>query len=195
MISRTRLVDSQAGLPQDVADALDEARLLDLACRHVDPEEHVGRRQPLAEPSRCVRARLAQDPVADRQDRARLFGDLDEAARGDQTALRMLPPNERLDSGQLAGRQVDDRLVGEAKLIELDGPLELDAQLVALADRHVHPGVEDREAALAVGLGHVHRDVGVAHQVGGSLDGVPCARDPDARGHDHRTIADQVRRP
>ena len=40
---------------------------------------------------------------------------------------------------------------------------------MALADGGVHARVEDGEAGLAVRLGHVHRDVGVAHDVGGAL--------------------------
>ena len=64
--------------------------------------------------------------------------------------------------------EVDDRLVDQPELAELDGALELDAELVALADRRVHARVEDREAGLAVGLRHVHRDVGVAHHVLGT---------------------------
>ncbi len=76
--------------------------------------------------------------------------------------------------------QVDDGLVGQPQLAELDGPLELDAQLVALADGRVHARVEDREAGLAVGLGHVHRDVGVAHHVGRRLVLVAGAGDADA---------------
>ena len=76
----------------------------------------------------------------------------------------------------------DDRLVDEAQLAELDGALELRPELVALADRGVHARVEDREAGLAVGLGHVHRDVGVADDVRRDLGGVAGARDPDARG-------------
>ena len=43
--------------------------------------------------------------------------------------------------------------------------LELGAELVAGADRGVHARVEDGEAGLAVRLGHVHRDVGVAHEL------------------------------
>ena len=59
----------------------------------------------------------------------------------------------------------------------------------------MHAGVEDREPALAVGLGHVHRDVGVADQVLGPAHRVTGAGDPDARGDDDRPIVDDGTAP
>ena len=59
----------------------------------------------------------------------------------------------------------------------------------------MHARVEDREAGLAVGLRHVHRDVGVADDVRGDLGGVAGARDADARGDRDVLVADEVRRP
>ena len=59
----------------------------------------------------------------------------------------------------------------------------------------VHARVEDGEPALAVGLGHVHRDVGVADEVRRPVDGVTRAGDADARGDDDRAVGDQVGRP
>ena len=94
----------------------------------------------------------------------------------------MVPAHERLDAGQAAGPQVDDRLEHQGELVEVGGALEVDAELVALAHRLVHPRVEDREAGLAVGLGHVHRDVGVAHEVRRPGDRVAGAGDADRRG-------------
>ena len=64
---------------------------------------------------RRLAAGLAEDPAADRQDRAVLLGDLDELVGHDQAALGMLPADERLDAGEPAGREVDDRLVARAR--------------------------------------------------------------------------------
>ena len=93
--------------------------------------------------------------------------------------------SETLDAGHPPGPQVHDRLVQELELVEVDRALEVDAQLVALAHRFVHPRVEDGEPGLAVRLGHVHRHVGVADEVGGTGDGVAGAGDADRRRHDH----------
>ena len=114
-------------------------------------------------------ARFAQHPPADRQDRAVLLGDLDELARGHEAALGMLPANERFDPGEDTIAQIHDGLVHEPQLAKLDGVLELDTQLVAIADRGVHAGIEDRVPGLAVRLGHVHRHVGVADDVVGGV--------------------------
>ena len=91
---------------------------------------------------------------------------------GTSPALGVVPADERLDPGHRAGRERHDRLVDDAELAELDGRLELRAELVPLADRGVHARVEHREAGLAVGLGQVHRHVGVADEVGGGLAAV-----------------------
>ncbi len=107
----------------------------------------------------------------------------------------MLPADERLDPHVATLGQVHDRLIDEAELVELDGALELDAQRIALAQGDVHAGVEDREPALAIGLGHVHRDIRVADEVRRAVDGVTGTRDPDARGDDDGAVGDQVRRP
>ena len=136
---------------------------------------------PARRPSGDLAARLAKDPAADRQDRAVLFGDLDEVARRHEAALRVLPAHEGLDAREPAGLEVDDRLVAEVQLVELDGLLELHRELVAVADGLVHARVEDLEAGLAAGLGHVHRDVGVADHVGRPLDRVARPGDADAR--------------
>ena len=144
-------------------------------------------------PGHRLAAGFAQDPAADRQDRAVLLGDLDELAGRDHATLRVLPADERLDAGQ-APSQVDDRLIDESQWPSSTASLELGAELVALADRGVHARVEDREAGLAVGLGHVHRDVGVADDVGGTLRRIASARDADAGRDRDGLLADHVRR-
>ena len=192
VISRLSRAAAMPAAGEGLLHGLDEAGLLDLAGRHVDAQEGLGRD---ARPGDGLAAGLAQDPAPDRQDRAVLLGDLDEVAGRDEAALGVLPAHEGLDAGQGAIGQVDDRLVGEPKLAELDRVLELDAELVALADGRVHARIEDREARLAVGLGHVHRDVGVADDVlGRSFASRALAMPMLARDRDG-VVADDVRRP
>ncbi len=138
---------------------------------------------------------MTQHPAADREDRAGLLGDLDEAVRHDQAMRRVVPAHERLDAGQTAGPQVHDRLEHQGELVEVGGALQVDAELVTLAHGLVHAGVEDREPGLAVGLGHVHRHVGVAHEVRRAGDRVAGAGDPDRRGHHDVLVAEDVGRP
>ena len=145
-------------------------------------------------PAGGLAAGLAQDPAADGQDGAVLLRQLDELAGRDEPALGMLPANERLDAGQTSRVEAHDGLVDDAQLLQLDSSLELRAELVALADDGVHARIEDGEAGLAVGLGQIHRDVGVADDIGRVLAGVAGAGDADAGGDRDVVVADQVRR-
>ena len=132
--------------------------------------------------------------MPDREDGPGLLGDLDELVGHDRAVARVRPAHERLDAGKAARREVDDGLVEERELVEVDRTLEVDAELMALAHGLVHARVEDREAGLAVRLGHVHGDVGVADEVGRARDGVPRTRDTHG-GRDHDVLlAEDVRR-
>ena len=80
-------------------------------------------------------------------------------------AVGVLPAHERLEPGDASRLERHDRLVDEAQLPEVDRVLEIVAQLVTGPDRGMHGRVEDREAGLAIRLGHVHRHVGVTDQL------------------------------
>jgi hypothetical protein len=70
--------------------------------------------------------------------------------------------------------------------------LEFGTELMPLPDGRVHPAVEHGESRLAVGLGHIHRDVGVANHVGGALARIARACDADTGRHAHGVVADEV---
>ena len=76
--------------------------------------------------------------------------------------------------------EVEDRLVVELELGGLDRPLEIDLELDPLDDVGVHVRGVGAVAALALGLGPVHREVGVAKERLGVLG---AGGDPDARAH------------
>ena len=57
-----------------------------------------------------------QHPFADRHDQADFLGERDELVGRDQPALGMVPAQQRLEAGDLAGLQVDERLVVELEL-------------------------------------------------------------------------------
>ena len=63
--------------------------------------------------------------------------------------------------------QAHDRLVVQLELVGLDRVLQFRTQLEPLDDPFVHHRLEDAVTALAVALGHVHRDVGVPEELGG----------------------------
>src|SRR3954452_5338291 len=82
---------------------------------------------------------------------AQTLGERDEVARRDQTALRVVPADERLDADHAAGLQVEHRLVVEDELVAADRPLQSRCQRHP-ADRLVRAeagGVLDWAVALA----------------------------------------------
>ena len=135
-------------------------------------------------PSRChapVCRHASRRTQTDRQDRAVFLGDFDELPRRDRAARRVVPADQCLGAGHPGALELDDGLVDEAQSVELDGPLQVAGELVAIADGSMHAGIEDREGGLAIGLGHVHRHVGIAHEIVRAVDRVAGAGDADAR--------------
>ena len=114
VISMMRRVGREPGPGQRLLHGSEEARLLDLAARYVDAHEQRRGDDSGPLPGHDPLAGFAEDPSADRQDRAVLLGDLDELARRYEAAARVLPANERLESGDASRLERDDRLVDEA---------------------------------------------------------------------------------
>ena len=106
-----------------------------------------------------------EDRPAEGEDRAVLLGHPDELGRIDRAARRVVPADQRLDADDPAAGEHDDRLVGDGQVAAADASAEIRRQRVAFDDRAVHRRIEDLRAALAVGLGAVHRDVGVAQDL------------------------------
>ena len=88
---------------------------------------------PASSHARVSQAGLADDPVADRHDGAGLFGEVQELCRQQRTALGVVPPQQRLGTGDAAAVGGHDRLVGEAQLAGGERPLELVATAACAA--------------------------------------------------------------
>jgi hypothetical protein len=130
-------------------------------------------------------ARLFEHPRAERHDEAGLLGQRDEVAGQDQPARRVLPAHQRLEAGDGAGVNVDDRLVVHLELASLQGPVQVVARAQLVHRALVGPFVEHLGAGPALVLRPVHRGVGVAQQ---ALGAVPdAARDghTEAGGDEH----------
>ena len=104
----------------------------------------------------------------------------------------MLPANEGFRTDDLARLELDDRLVVDDELLPLDGPPQLRLHPQARHNSVVHGRLEDLETGLALGLGGVHRDVGVAQQFARSI-AVPANGDADA-GADIDLLAEHPKR-
>jgi len=72
---------------------------------------HLDRRETLVQPGLRLSACGPQYPSADREDQAGIFERSQKASRSDQAAIRMPPPQQCLDTGDLAGLRVPLRLV------------------------------------------------------------------------------------
>ena len=164
---------SQAAGFEALAEAGDDVRADELARGQVDADPRTAdRRAPVSGGP----ARLVDDPVRQRGDEPARLGDRDELAGRDEPSVAH-PANERLVADRLAGREVDDRLVVEPEVAGGDPGGEIGAELELRVRGLVHGRLVDLHAALAVTLGEVHRDVGVAHEfVSGLVVG---------RGHGH----------
>jgi hypothetical protein len=138
-------------------------------------------------------ARLIKHPSAQRQDEPGLLCHRHEFARQDEPALRVLPSQEGLHTGDPAGLERDHRLVVEEELAALGGPAEVGLQLQAAERGRVHGGVEQREAATAAVLRSVHGHVGTAEQVLRELVRRGAQRDADAGGGEELEPADADR--
>ncbi len=77
----------------------------------------------------------------------------------------MQPARQRLDPDDAPAGQLEDGLIVDAQVALLERSPQVGLHLQAPGDTLMHGRLEDLEARLAVGLGLVHRDVGVAEQV------------------------------
>ena len=101
-----------------------------------------------------------------------------------------VPAGQGLDGHELLRFEVDDRLVVDLDLVALDRLLESDDELVTRPDPIEHPPVEARERALAVTLGLVHRQIGIAENLLRGDAACQPIGDPHAGAHAHVPAGD-----
>ena len=180
-----RLCDLQRQRPrrqpaarERLAHVADELVGLQLARGHVHRDAH---RAAVRAPAGALAARLLQHPPADVDDQPRLLQQRDEVVGLHEAARTAVPADQRLDARGRHPLQVERRLVEQEELVALERAAQLHLQLHAALHAVVHARLEHHVAVLAVPLGAVHRDVGVAQEV---IDARALAGGhADARGH------------
>ena len=182
----------QAGLLQHRAHVGDQVGFAGLPDGQVDADERRVVAEPV-QPAPGLRARGAQHPPAQRDDQAGLLGEFDEPVRAEPAEFRVLPADQRLDADGPLVAEPDQRLVVDVELLAVHRGRHRRGQrepgdLVGVAFRVVHA-----PAALAVGLGPVLGDVGVAHQVGGVVAATGAFDHADAGRHGQFVAADADR--
>lgn len=105
---------------------------------------------------------MLQHPAADVHDHPGLLRDWDELERRYQAACGVSPADETFKRGDLAGAQVEHRLIVQLELATLGRPSELGNEPEPGDERRVHAGLEVLVAAGAGSFCLVHRDVGIA---------------------------------
>jgi len=156
---------------QHFADGLNHVLLLELARRKV--HRHPDPRQPRLLPSLVLDAGLVQDPLPHRDDQTGAFRDRDKIHRPDQAEFRVLPADQRFRPDDLAGRQINLRLVIEDELFAFECATETVFQNDPFFRFAAHLGGINLVVVFSFLFGAVERGVGVAQQ---GLDAFPIFR-------------------
>src|SRR5579871_4076376 len=104
-------------------------------------------------------AGLTQYPLSDRQDQTNILSHFEELERGNQALLGVLPTDQRLKPGNLAGFEPHDGLIVEAKLILLDRGPKFAFKLQTVHRASVHALVKYLAACPTQSFCPTHRDV------------------------------------
>ena len=106
----------------------------------------------------------------------------------------MGPARERLESGDLAGRERDEGLVEHLQLAGLQRRRQFDLHRTALLQTGVYARFEIMIGAAAVRLGAIKRKIGAAHQKVGVLAIGGADGDADAGADRGLRIVQPIRR-
>ena len=155
----------QAGVVERCEHGLGEPGRADLPRREVDrnADGPAG-----AVPGGCLLARLAQHPVAERHDKARVFRDVKKLRRVHRLASTR-PADQRFHTGDLRSGEVHDRLKVKSQFPLRNRPPQVAGQLQPADDIRMHVRGEDLHPAATGLLGAGHRHIRVAQQVAGFL--------------------------
>ena len=167
MISRQRLEGSIPESRERGGDRRLQVALGELAHGQVDGDPERARVGAQRVPARGLGAGGVEHEAPDRVDQAGLLGDGDEVRRQQAPARGVLPAQQRLDRGDRAIPQRDDRLVDDAQLPAGERAAQVVLDRQALDRARTHRAVEDLKARAPARLGLVHRRVGVADQARG----------------------------
>ncbi len=131
-----------------------------------------------------IGARLAQRPLTDRHDEARLLRQRDEVRGRDEAACGMVPAQQRLELGDLVSLQIELGLVVELKLAVVQRCPQIALERVARLHLLVHRALEETRVPGSVGLCPRQRQVGILEQLIGIFAIAGADRDADV-GTDH----------
>src|SRR5664280_931476 len=154
-----------AVLVQSCPDLVKQVLVQQVAAGDVDRNRH---RPPDVDPESSLSECGVEDVVGERSDQTSALGQWDEVIRWQQPTLGMLPPDQRLHTGDLTGRQADLGLIMQNQLSTGHPATELaqHRQPLRAGAFIVHAVRRDTEVLL---LGGVHRAVGLLEQGGSAM--------------------------
>lgn len=154
----------ESTLLQSGADILNETRMSELFAGDIDRNGEARKGGKSSVPGMELAAGVAENPVTERDDESRVFGDIDELVGRNETEAGRLPADERFKAGDAAGGQIKDGLVQETEGVLAEGGTQFLFELEALLGALMQEFVEDFTTGAAEVLGAAHGDVGVLQQ-------------------------------
>ena len=173
-----------------LVNVLDQIAALEQAVRHVD-RNRIGKAE-IHRPHLGLACGFAQRPFGQRHDQPGFFGQRNEVARRHQH-MAALPAHQRLGAHHARRAHIDLGLVMQHQFVALDGLVQgaFEFELFAPATRQLR-AVDGRRIAPGR-LGRVHRDVGIAQQIGDVFAVVREQRDAHAGGDKALLAGDEDR--
>ena len=107
----------------------DDVAALKLARRQIDAHLERPQGRELRLPFFGLLASLAQNPLADTQNHAALFGDGDEIDRRNDAFVGMIPAHQGFHADDAVAAQIHERLVIQAQLLPFHRLAQLDFEL------------------------------------------------------------------
>src|SRR6266404_2211399 len=130
-----------------------------------NPLERQSRDLPDARLPAC----FAQQPTADLDNQATIFGDGHELGGKDESSVRLLPAYQRLDSRDLTRVEIYLRLIMQQELFSPESAAQAAFERLPLDSLQVHFRLEELEIVAPVFLGVVHGRVRILDQRFGIL--------------------------
>ncbi len=191
----SQVLGVEPGAGKDLRDRGGEIPVGDLAGREIDGDVEGPGVRPLPVPLEHLAAGGFLDPAPDRLDQPAVLGDGDELGGFEQPAMRVPPPDQRLEAGDLATGKGDHGLVVKEQLLAVDSLAQLLLELETAQGAGAHLGVEELRTGATLFLGPVHRRVRVADQhvrIGRLASGRSGDRDPEAGADEVLGALDRV---
>ena len=116
-------------------------------------------------PGRRLGAGGSQHPFAEFVDQAGVFRDRDEFGGRDHAAFGMAPAQQRLAAGHLVAAEIDQRLVVDFEAAVHQRLAQILLQGKPRLGAGIHRRLEEAIGPAAVGLGAVHRQIGILDQL------------------------------